>query len=529
MRPVQLHVARHLLEHRKADRSDPVKHVNETRQPTMLLLLGLAFCTVLIGCVPATPAAAPSASRAARLVVADSRDQTRPWPGNLVRPVDPDTMVDLRGFSPVDFASCGGALPGPDGRLLAIATGWLGPEPRAQYPACNVGGGVELRLFDLEAWAWVDRDLGLRTDSVSPIAWSPDGKRLYAVASTYARGPVRDLSAQDVASRLWIIDPTGATAPNSTPLEYAAHSIRLASDGSALYVLGYNRDPTERALLATDSAFLVVLDPSTGAEQARILLPDLKVGQRRQTDAQGRAEYWTFYPGLALAPDSSRYYVARAHEALLDVIDLRARRIERTIRTDVATASAVEWFLDLFAGSAVAKGGPAGAALLAASPDGHRLYTRLYGRDLPAMADVFVIDTGSWRVRRLGPKLPNITPSLDGRWLYRRDDPPSSASGGSSERLQGTDWSGAGVRVLEASTGREVATLVTGRLVDRIVQRGTDRLYVAMTGPDWHPTPPYLKREGEAVRELVAYQVGTWQELGRRAGHWRLRIATDPS
>jgi hypothetical protein len=41
------------------------------------------------------------------------------------------------------------------------------------------------------------------------------------------------------------------------------------------------------------------------------------------------------------------------------------------------------------------------------------------------------------------------------------------------------------VRVLDAISGSRVATLVRGRMVGRLTQHGTDRLYLEMTGPDW--------------------------------------------
>ena len=85
------------------------------------------------------------------------------------------------------------------------------------------------------------------------------------------------------------------------------------------------------------------------------------------------------------------------------------------------------------------------------------------------------------------------------------------------------------MRVLDAVGGFQVATLVRGRMVDRLTQHGMkDRLYIAMTCPDWHPVPPHQHQRGEAYRELVAYEVGSWRELGRGAGDRSMGIATTP-
>jgi hypothetical protein len=112
-----------------------------------LALLGIAILLVN-GCAPATRTpAAPKPP--VRLVLADSAQPPTPWLGSEMRAVDPATLADVSGLAATDSATCGSApLARPDGRQLAIATGWLGPQPRSAYPACNVGG-VGLRLFDL--------------------------------------------------------------------------------------------------------------------------------------------------------------------------------------------------------------------------------------------------------------------------------------------------------------------------------------------------------------------------------------------
>jgi hypothetical protein len=171
-----------------------------------------------------------------------------------------------------------------------------------------------------------------------------------------------------------------------------------------VYARGCYPDLAERANLALDPTLLVAFDPATGAEQWRMELAGVKFGQRREADARGAPEYWQYFPQLLLSSDGPRGYLSHADEPLLDVIDLRAQRMERTLRTDAGTpvGGPVEWFLNLMATTASAKGGPSESAWLKLSPDGRTLYTRRYGRDVSRSAPLWVVDTSLWQVRPLG-------------------------------------------------------------------------------------------------------------------------------
>jgi hypothetical protein len=108
---------------------------------------------------------------------------------------------------------------------------------------------------------------------------------------------------------LWILRPGGETPPVSASVPFAAWYWLIAPDGSAVYAMGANPDPTERAYLALDPTLLVAFDPATGAEQWRMELAGVKFGQRRGTDAKGAPEYWQYFPQLLLASDGRRAYL----------------------------------------------------------------------------------------------------------------------------------------------------------------------------------------------------------------------------
>ena len=472
---------------------------------------------------PAQPAWAP-ALPPARLVLSDATDEIQPWLGTLERAVDPTTLADVPGPEPIEFAACGSApLPSPDGRLLAIAVGWRGPTPSGQPVACNSGADeMGLRLFDLERWAWRTPDLGVRASTLRPLAWSPDGQRLYAVSSSAERNRLGGLDHEDEVLRLWVVDPSGARPAVARALPFAFWGVHVAPDGSALYTLSYTLDPTERAWVAVDPTFLAVLDPATGAERTRVNLPGVKFAQREQLDQRGQAAYWSYDPGVVFAPDGSRAYIAHPDEPLLDVVDLRTTRLERTVRVDVP-AGVLEHLLDLFARPAIAKGGPVAAALLAISPDRERLFTRLLGEE--AGAGLLEVDARTWQVGRFDATATGVWPSTDGKWLFVTEQPFTDRTGAPPAARTTTGaqrWDGGRLRVLDAGSGREVAELLRDRLVQQLVMRGADRLYVVTPTAAYHGTQPY--QAGQALMELIGYEVGTWRELARRAGGVDLRL-----
>jgi hypothetical protein len=238
------------------------------------LVLSLAALLLAAGCVPRAYDAGQPAPPL-RLVLTESAEPDKPWLGSIMHAVDRTSLKDIPGLTAVDFPTCGSApIARPDGRVLAITAGWLGPRPSGDYRACNQGGGVGLRLFDLETWTWKSDEPLIRADSLL-FGWSADGRRLYALATS-------DDTDEQACCSLWIITPDRSVPPVSAPVSFRSWYWLVAPDGSALYALGFHVDSSERVPLAADPTFLVAFDPVTGAEQGRMELPGVKMWQRRE-------------------------------------------------------------------------------------------------------------------------------------------------------------------------------------------------------------------------------------------------------
>ncbi len=482
---------------------------------------GFAALTVaLSGCGPATSGQPAPQDLAPLVLVAPGRDGASPA---QLRQVDRTTLQPIEGATPLDLPACTEPELPRGSSSLAVAVLDSAPGSTGQ---CRGTGTVSLRFLDMARFQWgaeVRLDDGGGSVSMAwsplvsePLAVSPDGKRLYAVTIARAgRGTAAD-PAQPAVARLWIVDTSGRVAPTSVVLPYQPWRLDVAPDGTAVYVLGQNAapgaDPVRGPFLPTSGApFLAVLDPSKGTEWSRVGLPTQKAGYVPTTQRpQGFRGFFggsaVYTPGIGLAPDGTRYFAAHADESALDVVDTRAlklERLERTIRVEVPVPDPLAGSpAGTSPGSGVTLGSTSAWTLV--SPDGSKLYTRRDGYQ----AGIVEVDTRTWAARPFDATAQRAAFSPDGTWMYLYDAPtadrgPSAAR----QRRDVREAAGARLRVLNAATGQTLGTLVQDKTVLQMVPRGTDRLYVVV--PSQEP--------GAAVSDVdvLAYEVGTWRELGR--------------
>ena len=196
--------------------------------------------------------------RAARLVLASYAEQTL-----QLHAVDPTTLEDTPDLSPIELPGCAGpTATQPAGTVLAIAN-------------CNGSNDSLVRLLDLTTWQWRG-DLSLaqageeqpwraaRLFGSAPLAWSPDGATLYAIA-TQPGAP----------RKLWRFDVAGGSAPVSIALDTVPVRLDIAPNGTGVYVLG-GLQREDRSMIG-GTTLLTVYDPSTLAVRTRIPLPGAKV------------------------------------------------------------------------------------------------------------------------------------------------------------------------------------------------------------------------------------------------------------
>jgi hypothetical protein len=303
------------------------------------------------------------------------------------------------------------------------------------------------------------------------IAWSADGRAMYVITSTPA----------PEERRLWLVDTSGATPPVSVRLDFVPVRVDAAPNGSAIFLLG---GQSSESGTIPGSGFLAIYDPKTLAERVRVPLSGLNIGP---PSARGAP----LQPAVALAPDGSRYYVAHADRPVIDVVDIRAPRLERLERTislrdtPSQTGSSQAW--------------------LGVSPDGAHLFTWRHVDSPDDDLGLQVIDVHTWQVQTLDPIATRIGSSLNGQWLFELDPPAISRPGAAPRQQRGPrDFSGARLSVLDAATRTEVAVLERDEFSFGVGQYGPDRLYVMQFGGR------------DAAGTLIAYDTASWSQIARR-------------
>lgn len=434
-----------------------------------------------VGCLPQIDQArAPHQVRAARLVLASSEPNRR---ATLLQPIDPDTLADVPGLEPLELPPCSTNLSlQPGGAMAVAATGATNSPQR-----CGDAPSAAFQIVDLNAWTWrstIDLPVGgdgpLRLDVTDrwPMAWSADGRSVYALTTTSAE-----------QRRLWSIDAIGATQPMSVGIDFVPARLDVAPNGSAIFVLGGQTAGNSRqGAVVTGSAFVAIYDPKTLVERIRVPLSGLSLGLPDSSSG-------SLSPGVTIAPDGSRYYVAHADRPLLDVVDTRAPRLERLERSVSLRTAPSE------VGTR--------QAWLGISPDGSKVFAWHRAETPQDDLGLQVVDVHTWQIQTLDAVAERMGTSLDGRWLFVLDPPAGMRPGAVQLPQRGPrDPSGARLSVLDPSTATEVTTLVRDELSFGVGQYGADRLYISHFAR--------RQRGDGSAGALVAYDTSTWQEIARR-------------
>src|SRR5262249_26261441 len=152
------------------------------------------------------------------------------------------------------------------------------------------------------------------------------------------------------------------------------------------------------------------------AERVRVPLSGLSLGLPD-------APPGSLTPGVAVAPDGSRYFVTHADRPLLDVVDTRAPRLERLERSVPLRDSPSQFGTR--------------QAWLGISPDGSRLFTWRRAETPADDLGLQMIDVRTWRVVTLDAVAQRLGTSLDGRWLFELDPPAWARPGAARPQQRG--------------------------------------------------------------------------------------------
>ncbi len=437
--------------------------------------------------------AQPAASWAPGMLLVDWSGQSPPVSGAL-RPVDPATGSDLPGYRPLDVGNAVEAAVSPDGRLLA-ATGYKASNSSLGEPRFFSSLG-ELRFFSLDRWG---EGFQLEDPAGEPVlfagpaylTWSPDNSRLFFITTE---------SDRSLWQRLWAVDVKAREARALLDLDFWTQRLHLSPDGKTVYLFGFP-EPDSETGVAIGDAFLAVVNADTGSIEAKIALPGVLAGFRREQGENGEV-YAGYWPGAAMSPDGSRYYVAHAEEDRITVVNLRTLEVERSAKVTKqksALERAGRSLLGLLVRTAEAKGGPFFRKDALVSPDGRWLYVTGSSSDLCTEEEeqpcemekpvgLKVINTHSLREAQSEEGIGSIALSPDGRWLlgvgwwYVADGESNSMT-----------LKGQGLKIMDA-TSHQVVSSIGPEVAYQQIAVSADGRYV------------HLVSEGPGLREAMHKQ-----------------------
>jgi YVTN family beta-propeller protein len=254
----------------------------------------------------------------------------------------------------------------PESLYLGVA--WS-PDGKTLY--ASAGGNNKVRVYSFDGSQLSEGAPIVLGDASIPsypagLAVSPDGKTLYAALNLGNAVVAIDTGSRAATSLKTLKFGDASKAEDIGTLPYA---LLLSSDGKTLYVSHWNA----RAVSMVDTATM-----KTTAQ--------VKVGDHPT--------------GLALSPDGSTLYVANANSDSVSAIDTK----NASVRDEVKLAPY--------------EGAPAGSMpnALSVTPDGRTLLVANGGNN-----DVALIDTASLKVRGLVPTAwfpSTVSISKDGKFMY---------------------------------------------------------------------------------------------------------------
>src|SRR6266542_518093 len=266
------------------------------------------------------------------------------------RPIDPGTLADIPGFTPLDLGHHYRAALSPDGRTLATFV----------WPAAGGGSGAGGVLHLVDPLGWTDRGTAVRVDeNLQWLEWSADGRQLY-----WLQAVGTELNA------IFVTDVATLTVRELARLPAGFQPYQTRISGSRVAVLG----SINARYLAQDDAAVVFVDTASGRISSQLQLAGMRLGQFGVSEA-GLNPYRMILPATVWDLARGQLVLVDAEREVVRIVDLlhETETGERVIRTRTAS-----------------KGPPGGAKMVSTtrkvatlSADGRWLYVSGFREDVP--------------------------------------------------------------------------------------------------------------------------------------------------
>jgi hypothetical protein len=217
----------------------------------------------------------------------------------FARPIDPATLADIPGFTPVYLGHHYRSALSPDLRTLAAFV----------WPPSGGGSGVGGILHLVDPIGWTDRATDVRIDqNLDGLEWSSDGKQLYWLRAV--DNQIDAIFAADLAT-LTVRELA------RLPVGFQPFDTRVV--GSRIVVLGATNDRASG--LATDDATVLFVDSASGRLTSQLRLAGMRLGQFAVSEA-GLYPYRMIAPGTAWELARGRLVLVDAERDVVRIVDL---------------------------------------------------------------------------------------------------------------------------------------------------------------------------------------------------------------
>lgn len=404
------------------------------RVTALLLTLLLAGCAA--GVNPDPAGSAPIGPARLLLALPEGRS------GRLaLRPVDPVTLADLPGFTPILFNNSSVHAFTPDGRTLAFIR-WSSGER-----------GDELHFVDVENWEEETILVAVTNDWAGHLFFSADGSTLYwleAISVTEDHGMPRYYVLRKHSRTGYEMGVIAKLPRSFTPIQ-----VQPLADGRRVAIFG---QPVSDENMAEGDARVLLIRLTDGEIEAEIPLPGVVSGQ--WTNEAG--EYQYVQPGVAWDVPRNLLYVVDGAPDRVTVVDLAEGRVARQ-----AELRSVSWLERVgLVRVAAAKALPGTFISATLSSGGDRLYVAAARDEVEGPFDrpdvwrgvplgLTVIDTaGPRQVGRLDLPVAEVALTPDGRQLV--------LWGRSFECRGSCTQEGHGIYLVDAATLKKTTHLLPG-------------------------------------------------------------------
>ncbi len=240
---------------------------------------------------------------------------------NQVRALDPKTLVEVIGKTPLTIGNRQISAMSKDGSKLAIVS-WAEKSSKE----------AELKILDVKKWKIKNTGLKIK-EAISKLAFGPDGNSLYWIQ------PSKEMIKKDIPKNYQLngynIKNKKVKVLNKFKSLFVPDRIHLMNTGKHIVVYGVNIGTDK---MAKGSPSLYTIDLNNGKSLFNIRLSGIKAGLSKITSDTNKPNYKSFKPGLTSFNENNLMYLVHADSDKVTIVDmLKGTKIDKKIMKSKTT------------------------------------------------------------------------------------------------------------------------------------------------------------------------------------------------